>query len=41
MDGHHTVEDTGIVLGTAIKDAVGDKKASNGTVILFCRWTTP
>ena len=26
VDGHHTVEDTGIVLGTAIKDAVGDKK---------------
>ena len=26
VDGHHTVEDAGIVLGTAIKDAVGDKK---------------
>lgn len=26
MDGHHTVEDTGIVLGQAIKEAVGDKK---------------
>lgn len=26
VDGHHTVEDTGIVLGTAIKNAVGDKK---------------
>lgn len=26
VDGHHTVEDTGIVLGTAIKEAVGDKK---------------
>lgn len=26
VDGHHTVEDTGIVLGQAIKDAVGDKK---------------
>lgn len=25
VDGHHTVEDTGIVLGTAIKNAVGDK----------------
>lgn len=26
VDGHHTVEDTGIVLGNAIKQAVGDKK---------------
>lgn len=26
VDGHHTVEDTGIVLGQAIKNAVGDKK---------------
>lgn len=26
VDGHHTVEDTGIVLGTAIKEAIGDKK---------------
>lgn len=26
VDGHHTVEDAGIVLGEAIKQAVGDKK---------------
>ena len=26
VDGHHTVEDCGIVLGQAIKDAIGDKK---------------
>ncbi len=26
VDTHHTVEDTGIVLGTAIKEALGDKK---------------
>ncbi len=25
VDGHHTVEDCGIALGTAIKEAVGDK----------------
>lgn len=26
VDSHHTIEDTGIVLGEAIKQAVGDKK---------------
>ena len=26
MDTHHTIEDTGIVLGQAIRKAVGDKK---------------
>ncbi|RKD32925.1 imidazoleglycerol-phosphate dehydratase HisB [Thermohalobacter berrensis] len=26
VDGHHTVEDIGIVLGKAFKDALGDKK---------------
>ncbi len=26
VDCHHTIEDTGIVLGTAIKEAVGNKK---------------
>ena len=26
VDGHHTVEDTGIVLGSAIRAALGDKK---------------
>lgn len=25
VDSHHTIEDTGIVIGTAIKEAVGDK----------------
>lgn len=25
VDGHHTVEDTGIVLGMAIREAIGDK----------------
>lgn len=25
VDSHHTIEDTGIVLGTAIREAVGDK----------------
>ncbi len=26
VDDHHTIEDTGIALGTAIKEALGDKK---------------
>ena len=26
MDGHHTVEDVGIVLGQAFQEALGDKK---------------
>lgn len=26
VDDHHTIEDTGIVIGTAIREAVGDKK---------------
>ena len=36
VDSHHTIEDTGIVLGRAIKEAVGDKKGivRYGTMIL-------
>ena len=36
VDTHHTIEDTGIVLGHAIKEAVGDKKGivRYGTMIL-------
>lgn len=36
VDGHHTVEDAGIVLGTAIKEALGDKAGIRryGTFIL-------
>lgn len=29
IDGHHTVEDTGIVIGQLIKEALGDKKQIN------------
>lgn len=36
VDCHHTIEDAGIVLGTAIKEAVGDKKGIRrfGSMIL-------
>lgn len=36
VDCHHTIEDTGIVLGTAIREAVGDKKGMRryGDIIL-------
>ena len=36
VDCHHTIEDTGIVLGTAIREAVGDKKGIRryGDIIL-------
>ena len=36
VDCHHSIEDCGIVLGTAIKEAVGDKKSIKrfGSVIL-------
>ena len=38
VDSHHTIEDTGIVLGEAIKKALGDKKDSNALAILFFQW---
>lgn len=38
VDDHHTIEDTGIVLGNAIREAVGDKKESNVMAAVFFPW---
>lgn len=38
VDDHHTIEDTGIVLGTAIKEAAADKKEYGGTEAVFFPW---
>ena len=35
VDGHHTVEDTGIVLGAAIAQALGDKKGIRRVGLCF------
>ena len=37
VDDHHTVEDVGIVLGTAFKSALGDKKG----IISYCNMILP
>jgi len=38
VDFHHTVEDTGIVLGQCFKDALGKKKASAAMAGACCPW---
>lgn len=39
VDCHHTIEDTGIVLGQAIAEALGEKKESGVTETFCFRWT--
>ncbi len=39
VDYHHTVEDTGIVLGNAFKEALGDKKGITRYAGASCPWT--
>ena len=43
VDSHHTIEDTGIVLGEAIKEAIGDKRGIRrfGQAILPMPGTIP
>lgn len=39
VDCHHTIEDCGIALGMAIREALGDKPALCVTAAACCPWT--
>ena len=41
VDQHHTVEDTGIVIGLAIADALGDFPVLEDLEIFICQWMKP
>ena len=41
VDGHHTVEDAGIAIGTAISKRSANEKGSNAMDFLFFQWMTP
>ena len=38
VDSHHTIEDTGIVLGQAILEAIGDKAGIKRYATLCFQW---
>lgn len=40
VDGHHTVEDTGIVLGQALSKALGENQVLQGMERLLSLWTS-
>ena len=39
VDDHHTVEDIGICLGDALRQALGTSGGSPGTAAVSCPWT--
>ncbi len=41
VDCHHTIEDTGIVLGQAFGKALGERAASAGLAAFLCPWMKP
>ena len=41
VDGHHTVEDIGICLGQAVRQALGDRRGISATATPPFPWTKP